>query len=518
MYTLALFVGGAVLTVCCIKPFWDYFRDAKGLRRYPNYNALCAISNIGWCLETWRGGIRSKSLSEMHKRYPVIRIGPNSLSYGDPDAIKDIYGHGSKCVKDTFYQTEAGSHFNLGNVIDKQDHARKRKMLSGSFAMKNIQVCEHKVAEKVMHFIEACDKYCTAPLSEATQPPDPQDTTFDFRAWSNFFTIDIILDIVLSENLGLLRAGNDLVTAETTDGIQYRVPFRDCLHASKIAHTRIAYADGWYWFNSKYTTRVLPSYRKIWNLSQGWADFVNRQARKRLARTLAGEHVDDFFQCLMYDKDGVPRTLDWGEIASEIGVLLDAGSATTAIALNNVLFWLLRTPTCLIRLREEIDTALGPDTVVAPYEKVKHLPYLRACLDESLRITPPFSYNLPRRTPSDGATILGSFVPGNTTVSISSYVIHHTEHIFAEPGKFMPERWLGEDGRRLQSYFVPFSSGTRACIGRNLTYLEQSIMLATVVHRYEFALPHPEWEQDRVEVTNLLPGPLPIKVWRRELT
>lgn len=65
--------------------------------------------------------------------------------------------------------------------------------------------------------------------------------------------------------------------------------------------------------------------------------------------------------------------------------------------------------------------------------------------------------------------------------------------IYPEAGKFMPERWLGEDGRRLQSYFVLFNSGTQACIGRNQTYLEQSIMLATVVHRYEFALPHRVW-------------------------
>ena len=31
-------------------------------------------------------------------------------------------------------------------------------------------------------------------------------------------------------------------------------------------------------------------------------------------------------------------------------------------------------------------------------------------------------------------------------------------------------------------------------------------MLATLVHRYEFALPYPDWDQQRVEVTNLLPG------------
>lgn len=513
MYSVVLLT---VLFICLIiKPFFDYFHDPKRLRRYPNYNLICGISNLGWCLETWRGGIRSKKLSEMHKKHPVIRIGPNSLSYGDLSAIKDIYGHGTKCHKDVFYQTEAGSHFNLGNVIDKQDHSPKRKMLASAFAMKNVQIWEYKVAENVAHFIEACDKHCTAPLLKSSRHPDPKDLTFDFRAWANFFTIDAIADIALSEKLGVLRAGNDLVPAQTVDKMQYEVKFRDCLHASKIAHTRIAYADKWYWLNSRYATRLLPSYRELWRLNQGWSDFVNYQARKRLARSLEGEKVDDFFQCLMDSKDGSPRNLEWGEIASEVGVLLDAGSATTAIALNNVIFWLLRSPSCLARLQEEIDDALDLDNIVAPYEKVKHLPYLRACLDESLRITPPFSYNLPRRTPPDGAVILNNFVPGDTTVSISSYVAHRNERIFPEPEKFMPERWLGEKSRSLQSYFVPFSSGPRACIGQNLTYLEQTIMLASVLHRYKFALPHPEWEQDRVEVTNLLPGPLPLKVWRR---
>lgn len=516
MYSLALLAAFFIYLI--IKPFFDYFRDPKRLRRYPNYNLLCEISNVGWCLETWRGGIRSKKLSEMHKKHPVIRIGPSSLSYGDLSAIKDIYGHGTKCYKDVFYQTEADSHFNIGNVIDKQDHARKRKMLAGAFAMKNVQTWEYKVAENIAHFIEACDKHCTAPLPESSRHLDPKDLTLDFRAWTNFFTIDAIADITLSEKLGVLRTENDLVPAQTVDNVQYEVKFRDCLHASKIAHMRIAYADKWYWFNSKYATRLLPSYRVLWKLSQGWSDFVNHQARKRLARSLGGEKVDDFFQCLMDSKNGSPRNLEWGEIPSEIGFLLDVGSAITAIALNNLMFWLLRSPSCLTRLQKEIDAALDLDTIVAPYDKVKHLPHLRVCLDESIRITPPYSYNLPRRTPPDGAVILDKFVHGDTTVSMSSYAAHRDKRIFPEPEKFMPERWLGENGRALQSYFVPFSSGPRACIGWNLTYLEQSIMLASVVHRYGFALPHPEWEQNRVEVTNLLPGPLPLKVWRRNLT
>jgi hypothetical protein len=61
------------------QPVIDYILDHKGLRKDPAYNTLCALTNLGWCLETWRGGICSKKLSEMHKIHPIIRIGPNQI-------------------------------------------------------------------------------------------------------------------------------------------------------------------------------------------------------------------------------------------------------------------------------------------------------------------------------------------------------------------------------------------------------------------------------------------------------
>ena len=45
--------------------------------------------------------------------------------------------------------------------------------------------------------------------------------------------------------------------------------------------------------------------------------------------------------------------------------------------------------------------------------------------------------------------------------------------------------------------------------------VEQTVLLASVVHRFEFALPCEKWEPDRYETFNLSPGPMPLKVWRR---
>lgn len=189
---------------------------------------------------------------------------------------------------------------------------------------------------------------------------------------------------------------------------------------------------------------------------------------------------------------------------------------STAIAISNVMYLLLKNPRPLAILREELDANLG-DEVVAPYDKVKHLPYLRACIDEAMRIYPPTPFNLPRRTPEDGTSIMGEFIEGGTSVGMSAYVAHRDASIFPDPETFYPERWLQPGSKDLQRYFLTFSAGARGCLGRNISYLEQYMITATMVHRYEFTLPNPSWEQERHEHFNQIPGPLPLLASRRKL-
>jgi hypothetical protein len=497
-------------------PVITYLRDVKGLRRFPAFRTGAGLTNLVFVHEALRG-FRSKRLLEEHrKKGPVLRTGPNSLSYGSLQAVKDIYSHGTKCLKGEFYETLAGSHFHLADVVDKGEHARKRKLMSAAYALKNLENWEYKVADKTERFIRAADRACTESLAEGYTSPDPSDLTFDYRAWGNFFSLDAIADIGLSERLGFLDRGDDLVQGEKLDGTVHDVNYRACLHATARAQSIIAWTGEWYSFNQKLTNLLSPTFRKLWRLNEGWNDIVLRRATNRLRRYQAGEKLSDFFQCLMEDRDSTPHGLEWGEIVAEVSIMMNAGSDTTAIAINNVMYWLLKNPTCMAQLRAEIDSVLDEGEVVAPYDKVKHLPYLRAVLDESLRITPPTTFGLPRKTPPEGAYIMGDFIPGNTTVSISAYVAHRDPVVFPDPESFVPDRWLGEKGKELQPYFLTFSAGARGCIGRNISYLEQTVLLASVVHRYEFALPYPDWEQERRESLNLMPGPLPLKVWKRE--
>jgi cytochrome P450 len=81
-----------------------------------------------------------------------------------------------------------------------------------------------------------------------------------------------------------------------------------------------------------------------------------------------------------------------GEIVAEVSILMNTGSATTAIAMTNVLYQRVKNPKTVEKLIEEIDDALNeeenqPKDGVIPCDKVRYLPYLRAGLDESLRLS-----------------------------------------------------------------------------------------------------------------------------------
>ncbi|RAH81023.1 putative cytochrome P450 [Aspergillus japonicus CBS 114.51] len=513
MLALVLFAAATFCSV--ILPIVRYFHDPKGLRKYPGFSPLSGFTDLRHIYLS-ACGYRSKELYEAHRHAPILRTGPNSLSFGDNQAIKDIYGHGTPCLKDLNYVVLGGSHTHLFDVVDKSDHARQRKTLSAAFAIKNLERWESKVGQTTARLLKAMDAHCTAPLPPGRTIPNPVDVTLDFNKWVYLFTIEAINSIALSSTMNLLDKGTDDVTAQRKDGTVYRARYRE-------AQAQTAYAQSVFVWDYKHypwlarLSRLHPKWRAVWKQAAPWDDVVYHQAQTRLQRYLAGERLDDFFSALMDDKQGQPNSLEWGAILAQVGAIINAGSDTTAIALTQVLDLLIRHPAQLHMLREELDAVLDPTETVAPYDKVKNLPYLKACLDEALRLLPPTSAALPRRTPPEGARILGEWIPGDTSVSLPIYAAHRDPAVFPDPEAYRPERWLHEaDRRRMEPFFIPFSTGARGCLGRNISYLEQAVVLASVVHRYGFALASAEWEIERHEAFNLLLGEMPVKIWRRE--
>jgi cytochrome P450 len=78
-------------------------------------------------------------------------------------------------------------------------------------------------------------------------------------------------------------------------------------------------------------------------------------------------------------------------------------------------------------------------------------------------------------------------------VGVSTYALHHSEEYYPDPFDFSPERWIvdptnkvsAESVARAESAFAAFGLGARGCIGKNLAYMELSLVLARMLWLYD---------------------------------
>lgn len=524
MLSVKIFLFGTVI-FCLMHPLLVYLWDPKKLRRFHNQNKLSGITSLGYIYERC-SGFRSRNLHLVHQQHSIVRIGPNSLSFSSPDAIRAIYGHATPCSKGDMYDLTRGGHANLLDVVDKNEHARKRRLLSNAFATRNVQHWEFKIADKVRRLLTQLDAACG----------ECREGQVDFRRWTNLFTVDAIVDIAASYRAGCLDRGDDCVTFPSAGGDERLCRYIDYLHAPRRLNSIVVWCGSWFPALRR-TLELLPGLRSQWQKGVVFDELASHLINQRVQRQVAGEEVDDLVGSLLQDKQGLPRNFDIDEVIAEMilfskspsqdpdesqrgqskltSLSVDAGSDTTAIALTHIMYHLLRNPTVLSRLRQEINQAVPNDVAIAPDAAVRSLPYLRACLDESLRLSPPVAFGLNRKTPDGGMYIDGHWIPGGTTVAVPAYTAHRNPDVFDEPEEFRPERWLSDGAKRALASFIPFSTGGRGCIGRNISYMEQSILVATLVRRYDFELPSPDWQLQWEEAFNLWPGPMPLSIRRR---
>ena len=125
-----------------------------------------------------------------------------------------------------------------------------------------------------------------------------------------------------------------------------------------------------------------------------------------------------------------------------------AGSDTTSIALQSILFNIFKNPPVLAKLQEELDRAASEDRLssLVQYSEAITLPYLRACIKEGMRIHPSLAISLPRHVPQGGCEIAGRFFPEGSKVGINAWVVHRDEEVFGKDARlYNPERWFERD-------------------------------------------------------------------------
>jgi len=175
------------------------------------------------------------------------------------------------------------------------------------------------------------------------------------------------------------------------------------------------------------------------------------------------------------------------EIKDNILVIYFNGHESFSAFLNYTMINIALNPEIQKKMQQEVDSVVGDNNYVSA-ENVDKLIYIQNVIKESLRLQPAPLFA--RYTTKD--ICLGKYlIPKNTNVQACIYLVHTDPKHWKDALKFDPDRWYNIDEAQVKKngYYMPFSLGSRSCIGQKFVILESITILAMLVHNFNIIAP-----------------------------
>uniref|UniRef100_A0AAR5Q360 Cytochrome P450 n=2 Tax=Dendroctonus ponderosae TaxID=77166 RepID=A0AAR5Q360_DENPD len=182
--------------------------------------------------------------------------------------------------------------------------------------------------------------------------------------------------------------------------------------------------------------------------------------------------------------------LNYAEIAGHAATFFEDGYETSALVMSYLLFNLSRHQEVQARLRAEIEeqNEIGHD-------QLAKMPYLNACLFESMRICPvlehytrvcsrPYIYKTPSESPKHLQRMEVNIDAG-TVCFVPFGGLCHDPVYFSRPEAFSPERFLDRDRQGFKRVFYPFGGGHRVCLGQRFGAMQVKMGIVEIIRRFQ---------------------------------
>ncbi|KAL4779784.1 hypothetical protein BJX76DRAFT_351499 [Aspergillus varians] len=495
----------------------QYFHN--GLHRYPG-PALAKVTNLWRFLDVCSRRPEATHVA-LHRKYgDVVRLGPNTLSFSSPSAIKVIYGLNKGFVKSDFYPVQMtvskGEPLpSLFSTLDEPFHANLRRSVNHAFSMSSLVQYEPMVNETIDLF-----------LNQTTTLFANTGQTCDFARWLQFFAFDVIGNITYSKRHGFIEKNQDIdgIVASLARIFDYAGPIGQMPWLDKLLWKNPVFdaLQKWGIADNSHPVAIFARQRMSERMK---SDPSTSASTPEEAKEQRKEKEDLLTKFMNAAKDN-PDFMTEKRVLTMAVSMAFAGSETTAISLAAVFYYLLKNPSYMARLYAELDTAVKHGTIsnrpsgLVSWSESQTLPFLDACIKESFRICPAAGLLLERVAPSSGIDIAGHFIPGGTIVGCSAWVMHRCEEVFGpDVDTFDPDRWLRASGERLKTMngtMLHFGAGARTCIGKNISLMEVYKLVPSFLRRFNVRLAYPdqEWELWNAWFANDRAGP--VKTRSRE--
>ncbi|UPX16324.1 uncharacterized protein EKO05_0006732 [Ascochyta rabiei] len=454
--TLASLVAAYLFSVAIYR---IYFHP---LSKYPG-PLLLKLTSVVWTYHFVKGDI-IKWNDQLHTKYgETVRLGPDRLSFINPRAWKDIYGHKHGKYRpnvknlDRFVGKMTSNVHPMATEPTTAGHAAQKKQFNHAFSDRALTEQESLIGKYIDRLIEV-------PKNDIAASPDKK-IEVDVAKLYNFTTFDIMGDLTFGEDLGQLKTG---VESSWVKAVYVSFKFLTAMSVMKASPL------GGLLYAAMAPKNVVADCTNHIENSNALVD-------KRLEKGNNG-HPDIFGFILRQPGNPMSRA----QMKANAGMFMMSGTETTATTLTAITWLLLNHPDKMEKTIREIRAVPGQSHLTSA--TVKKLKYMNAVIDEAMRLYPA------------GQTGLGSqreMAPGGnqTQVAMPSWTVFNSPRYWKDPLRFVPERWLPEEAEFAAYHeydnhlaWVPFGTGPRACIGQNIALHEMRSILSRFLYEFDLEL------------------------------
>ncbi|CAG8462428.1 5674_t:CDS:10 [Acaulospora morrowiae] len=421
-------------------------------------------------------GMRWKWIQyELFPKYgPFVRIAPRAVLIADKDAIKQILVTNELPKNDKYLQLELNSTTLL---TARTWHKQRRRMLSPAFSIKYLTSIEpliHSVFEDLIEKME----------QSIASVGNLDCAVINFVKIIQACTMDIIGETAFGSSFKTIMNGDHLLTQKV---------FEERRRRNLVGMFPIL----------KYFMKLDP--------------YVENFANNLMEGRRNGSRRQDLLQTILdaQHEDGGMTDI---EICDQIIEFIFAGSDTTSFTTTMVFAMLVENPEVMKKLTEELDEALKDDESgkFPSHGKLKDLTYLNCVVNETLRLHPISHDAGPGKVTTEDTVLGGYLIPKGTMLGANIFQLHHSAKYWGEDvNEFKPERWLNPD-KIPKDCFIPFSAGTRNCIGNNFALMVIRLLVSTLLARYRLEeIPGQDKDVVQFFTPNFKTKRYDIKVWKR---
>ncbi|XP_075148685.1 cytochrome P450 CYP12A2-like [Haematobia irritans] len=348
---------------------------------------------------------------------------------------------------------------------------------------KNVRLYLNKMAQVNSEFLERIRKI---------RDPETFEVPANFREELNRWTLESVSVVALDKQLGLITSNRDNPDVKRLFQL----------------------------LNDFFTLALAIEFNPpIWK-------YYKTRKFKKLMQTLDGlleigsKYVNEAIQRMEENhRKGVPEKLENEKSVLEKLIKIDkkiatvmamdmmlAGVDTTSTTFTGLLLCLAKNPEKQDRLRQEIMKILPEKNSEFNEESMKHIPYLRACIKEALRVYPITVGNT--RIVANDVVLSGYRVPKGTQVSMVTTYLQQDDSHFPKAKEFLPERWLRSENVNIREstvgsecpnalkasnpfVYLPFGFGPRSCVGRRIVEMELELGIARLVRNFHIEYNYP---------------------------